>query len=275
MDTEQAVASHYTQGDFEERLLAMLAEAGKDREHLTADDLTPVDNFHLGGGEATAELASQMQLRPGMRLLDVGSGIGGPARYFARVHDCTVTGIDLTDEFVSVANRLSARVGLADRVNFRQGSALAMPFEPGSFDGATMLHVGMNIPDKPGVFAEVRRVLKPGALFAVYDIMRLAEGDLAFPMPWSSVPETSFVAPVATYRDGLRAAGFAIVAERSRGQFAIDYVHAMRARAAQAGPSQPNLRSVMGADAALKSANLLGCLERGVVAPTEMIARAG
>jgi 2-polyprenyl-3-methyl-5-hydroxy-6-metoxy-1,4-benzoquinol methylase len=114
MDTEQAVASHYTQGDFEERLLAMLAAAGKDREHLTADDLTPVEEFHIGGREATVELASQMRLRPGMRLLDVGSGIGGPARYFARAHDCTVTGIDLTDEFVSVASHLSARVGLAD-----------------------------------------------------------------------------------------------------------------------------------------------------------------
>jgi SAM-dependent methyltransferase len=275
MDTEQAVASHYTQGDFEERLLAMLAAAGKDPEHLTPDDLTPVEEFHIGRREATAELASQMRLRPGMHLLDVGSGIGGPARYFARAHGCTVTGIDLTDEFVTIASNLSERVGLADRVTFRQGSALAMPFEPASFDGAYMLHVGMNIPDKPGVFAQVRRVLKPGALFAVYDIMRLAEGDLAFPLPCSSVPETSFVAPVATYRDGLRAAGFTILAERPRGQFAIEYLRAMRARAAQAGPSQPNLQSVMGADAALKSANLFGCLERGLLAPTEMIARAG
>ena len=275
MDIEQSVASHYTQGDFEKRLLAMLAATGRDPEHLTPDDLTPVEEFHIGGREATAELAAQMQLRPGMHLLDVGSGIGGPARYFARVHDCTVTGIDLTDEFVSIATHLSARVGLSDRVNFRQGSALAMPFEPGSFDGAYLLHVGMNISDKAGLFAEVRRVLKPEALFAVYDIMRLTDGDLAFPLPWSTVPETSFVAPLATYRDGLRAAGFTVLAERSRGQYAIDFFRAMRARAAQGGPSQPNLQSLMGADAALKSANLFGCLERGLLAPTEMIARAG
>lgn len=274
MDTEQAVANHYTQGDFEERLLAMLAAAGKDPAHLTADDLTPIEEFHIGGREATAELASQMQLRPGMHLLDVGSGIGGPARYFARAQGCTVTGIDLTDEFVAIAFSLSTRVGLADRVTFRPGSALAMPFDPGSFDGAYMLHVGMNISDKSRLFAEVHRVLKPGALFAVYDILRLAGGDLAFPLPWSSGPETSFVAPSATYRDGLRAAGFTILAERARGQFAIEFFRAMRARAAEPGSSRPNLQSVMGADAALKSANLFGALERGLVAPVEMIARA-
>jgi SAM-dependent methyltransferase len=274
MDTEQAVASHYTQGDFEERLLAMLAATGKDPAHLTAEDLAPIEEFHIGGREATAELAAQMQLRPGMHLLDVGSGIGGPARYFARAQGCTVTGIDLTDEFVSIATHLSEHVGLADRVTFRQGSALAMPFEPASIDGATMLHVGLNIPDKSALFAEVRRVLRPGALFAVYDIMRLADGELAFPLPWSTVPETSFVAPLDTYRDGLRAAGFAIVAERSRSQFAIEFFRAMRARAAQAGPSQPNLQSLMGADAALKSKNLSGCLERGLLAPAEIIARA-
>jgi SAM-dependent methyltransferase len=275
MDTEQAVASHYTQGDFEIRLLAMLSAAGKDPDHLTADDLTPIEEFHIGGREATAALASQMQLRPGKHLLDVGSGIGGPARYFARAHGCTVTGIDLTDEFVSIATHLSARVGLADRVTFRQATALAMPFEPASFDGAYMLHVGMNIPDKSGLFAEIRRVLKPGALFAVYDIVRLADGDLAFPLPWSTVPDTSFVAPLDTYRGGLRTAGFAILAERSRSQFAIEFFRAMRARAAQAGSSQPNLQSLMGVDAALKSKNLFDCLDRGLLAPTEIIARAG
>ncbi|MBN9561044.1 MAG: methyltransferase domain-containing protein [Alphaproteobacteria bacterium] len=274
MDTEQAVASHYTQGDFEARLLAMLAATGKDAAHLTADDLTPIEEFHIGGREATVALAGQMQLRPGMHLLDIGSGIGGPARYFARAQGCTVTGIDLTDEFVAIASSLSTRVGLADRVTFRQGSALAMPFGPGSFDGAYMLHVGMNIPDKSGLFAEVHRVLKPGALFAVYDILRLAGGDLVFPLPWSSGPETSFVAPATTYRDGLAAAGFTILAEHARGQFAIEFFRAMRARAAEAGSSRPNLQSVMGADAALKSANLFAALERGLVAPVEMIARA-
>ena len=121
-----------------------------------------------------------------MHLLDVGSGIGGPARTFADAFGCRVTGVDLTEEFVEAANALTRRCGLSDRVSFRQASALALPFADASFDAATLIHVGMNIEDKAGLFAEVRRVLKPDARFGVYDIMRVAEGEIPYPMPWAA-----------------------------------------------------------------------------------------
>jgi len=176
MSSEAKVAGHYGQGRLEELILGAVAREGKDPENCTAGDLAAVDEFHVGGLEATQDLARQMELRAGMRLLDVGSGIGGPARYFAGEHGCRVTGIDLTEEFVRVAGNLTKRTKLDGLAEFRQGSALGMPFEQGAFDGAYMIHVGMNIADKAGIFREVRRVLKAEAVFTIFDIMSSAEG---------------------------------------------------------------------------------------------------
>src|SRR5882762_10992076 len=159
MSTDAAVAGHYGRGRLEESILAAVAREGKDPEKLTAVDLSAVDEFHVGGIEATQELAKHMELRAGLRVLDVGSGIGGPARYFAAEHGCRVTGMDLTEEFVRVAGSLTKRTKLDALVEFRQGSALELPFARDTFDRAYMIHVGMNIADKAGIFREVRRVL--------------------------------------------------------------------------------------------------------------------
>ena len=159
MEIEQAVVRHYAHGSLEKTILEALAAAGKDVNRLTPKDLAPVDEFHVGGRQATIAFAQQFGLRPGMRLLDIGCGFGGAARYFAHEHGCRVTGIDLSPEYVNVTNALATRVGLDERVSCESGSALALPFAPGSFDGAYMLHVGMNIEDKAKLFAEVRRVL--------------------------------------------------------------------------------------------------------------------
>src|SRR5260221_6860397 len=117
-----------------------------------------------------------MELRAGLRLLDVGSGLGGPARYFAAKHGCRVTGIDLTEEFVRVAGSLTKRTKLDGLVEFRQGSALELPFERDAFDRAYMIHVGMNIADKAGIFLEVRPGMKPDGLFTIFDIIRTGDG---------------------------------------------------------------------------------------------------
>jgi ubiquinone/menaquinone biosynthesis C-methylase UbiE len=232
METEQAVARHYAHGSLEEAILDALAVAGKNVDHLSLKDLAPVDEFHVGGRQATIEFAEQFGPRPGMRLLDIGCGLGGAARYFADAHDCHVTGIDLSGEYVAVANALAARVGLGERVSCEQGSALALPFAPGSFDGAYMFHVGMNIENKAKLFAEVRRVLAPSGLFGIYDVMRLAAGELSYPVPWASSPESSFVADAASYRRSLEAEGFEVLKERSRRDFALEVFRQMRARGA-------------------------------------------
>src|SRR6266404_7222526 len=200
MTIETDIAAHYAQGTLEQRILRALREAGKDPDRLDPDDLAPVDEFHHGGRAATAAFAPRLNLHAGMLLLDIGSGIGGPARYFARHSGCRVTGIDLTEEFVAVARSLTHRLGMQSQIAFEQGSALDMPFPSASFDVATLLHVGMNIADKARLFAEVRRVLKPGGTFGIYDQMREADGELTFPVPWATAPHSSFVETPAIYK---------------------------------------------------------------------------
>jgi ubiquinone/menaquinone biosynthesis C-methylase UbiE len=273
MELEQAVARHYAHGSLEESILNALAAAGKDVNHLTPKDLAPVDEFHVGGRQATVAFAEQFGMRPGMRLLDIGCGLGGAARYFAHEHGCQVTGIDLSGEYVGVANALAALIGLGERVSCQAGSALALPFAPGSFDGAYMLHVGMNIEDKAKLFAEVRRVLAPSGLFGIYDVMRLAAGELSYPVPWASGPESSFVADAATYRRLLAAEGFEVLKERDRRDFALDVFQQMRTRGAAGGPAPLGLHIVMGANAAQKVKNMIGDISAGLIAPTEMICR--
>lgn len=275
MKIEQAVALHYAHGSLGEAILAALTLAGKDVSHLSVKDLAPVDEFHIGGRLATIELANQLGLRPGMRLLDIGCGVGGAARYMADELGCEVTGIDLSSEYASVANLLAERTNLSDRVRYQQGSALDMPFSNGSFDGAYMCHVGMNIEDKAGLFREVRRVLRPSGVFGIYDVMRLSDGELSYPVPWASGAESSFVVDSATYRRLLMAEGFEVLQERDRRDFALATFQQMRAKSASAGAPPLGLHIVMGAGAAAKVRNMIANVTDGLITPTELICRAG
>jgi ubiquinone/menaquinone biosynthesis C-methylase UbiE len=274
MDTERQVATHYTHGSLLMAILDALKQRGKDPERLTAMDLSTGDEFHLGALPATAALAKDLGLASGMHVLDVGCGIGGPARYFAEAHTCRVTGIDLTEEFVQVATELTRRCGLADLVTFRHGSALDLPFDDGSFDAATLIHVGMNIADKARLFEEVRRVLKPDALFCVYEVMRAGEGDLPYPMPWAQTSETSFVETPETYRRLLNAAGFKIEREQNRRAFVLDLAREMRAKIEKDGLPALNQHVLIGPAARERLGNVMATLERGTIAPVEMMARA-
>lgn len=274
MSIEQSVAQHYAHGRLEQAILEAVAAAGKDIDRLKVDDLAAVDEFHIGGRQATVELALHLDPRPGMRLLDIGSGLGGANRHLADRHGCLVNGIDLTEDYVVTANALARRVGLGEQVVCRQGSALALPYPAASFDGAYMLHVGMNIADKAALFAGVRKVLKPGAVFGVYDVMQIAPGDLSFPVPWAGTADASFVDTPITYRRLLEAGGFEVTKERGRRQFAIEFFRQMRARSAESGLPPLGLHIVMGPEFPRKMANMIALLEQGLIAPTEMIARA-
>lgn len=275
MDTERQVAAHYTRGSLLQAFLDALQQMGKDPERFAAMDLVTGDEFHLGGLPATVALAKGLGLAPGMHVLDAGSGIGGPARYFADAHKCRVTGVDLTQEFVDVANELTRRCGLGDLVSFRQGSVLDLPFGAGTFDAATLIHVGMNIADKARLFDNVRRVLKPGGMFCVYDVMRAGTGDLPFPMPWAQSSETSFVETPETYRRLLDAAGFTIEREENRRAFVLDLAREMREKIEKNGLPPLNAHILIGPEARVRLGNVTATLERGTIAPVEMIARAG
>jgi len=272
---EHQIARHYSHGSLEQSILDALQQAGKDPDHLTVDDLAPVDEFHIGGRQATIDFAAQLDLQPDSHLLDIGCGIGGASRYFAHDHGCRVTGVDLSEEYVQVAQSLSRRVGLDGKVSYQRGSASDLPFPPATFDGVYLLHVGMNIADKQPLFASIRRVLKPEAVFGIYDVMRDSDGELSFPLPWAAGPETSFVESIATYRALLNAAGFEVQKIRARREFAIEFFQRMRARARQAvGQPVLGLNILMGSTWRQKIDNVVANIERGLIAPAEIVCRA-
>ena len=274
MGLEQSVSQHYAHGALEQTIFDALAASGKDLARLTPEDLGPVDEFHVGGRPATIEFAKALAFAPNQNLLDIGSGLGGPSRYFAQEWGCKVTGIDLTDEYVRAAGSLADRVGLGGKVSYVCSSALDLPFGDQSIDGAYMMHVGMNIQDKAKLFVEVHRVLKPRAKFGIYDVMRENEdAALSFPVPWASGPETSFVEPPARYLELLEGAGFSVLSHRSRRDRAMQFFQQMRDRAAAAGGVPPplGLHILMGPTAPQKIANMIDNISRGLIAPVEII----
>jgi SAM-dependent methyltransferase len=244
------VETHYTRSVIGETILAALKAAGKDIEHLTIEDLAPVDEFHSRRRLATVELATM--LAPGARdhVLDIGSGIGGPSRYLAATFGCRVTGLDLTAEFCRVAADLARRTGLDQRVDYRQGDATAMPFPDASFDLAWLQNAAMNIADRARLYGEIRRVLKPRGRFALQDVTAGPGGTPHYPVPWARDRAISFlVSPEAT-RAQLEASGFRILAWEDKTDTALAEIQAERARlkANPAPPSVLGIQLILGVD---------------------------
>ena len=210
MDEKADISGHYASGDLLQRLRAALAEDGADPDNPSIAALAPYDQFHGRGLEATEEIAGQLAISTGDHILDVGSGIGGPARYMADRFGCRVSGIDLTAEFCQVARALTRSLGLQEKVAIHEGDALAMPFEAERFDGAYSMNVSMNIADKDGLYRSIHRVLKPGGWLVLSEIARGPGDDVTFPVPWAGESGSSFLATPAQTREGLEAAGFAV-----------------------------------------------------------------
>lgn len=206
----ESIQTHYTRADLGNVILAALENAGKDLNNLTPEDLAPIDEFHIRGRAATLELAQAAGLDSRKRVLDVGSGVGGTSRCLAREFGCRVTGIDLTDEYCSAAAMLSAKVGLSEFVDYRQGDATNLPFDNGSFDVVWTEHVAMNIPDKSRLYREIYRVVKPRGTLAIYDILAGPSAPVLFPVPWARTSDTSFLVRPDQLRKLLEEAGFTV-----------------------------------------------------------------
>ena len=268
------VANHYTRGDLLSAIRAGVEKLGKTPETVTIEDLAPVDEFHIGGRMATRSFLDQIGIRPEDHVLDVGCGIGGASRFAARTYGCQVTGMDLTEEYVETGNTLCSWLGLENRVKLSQGNALAMNLPDATVDKAFMLHVGMNIPDKASLAMEVWRVLRPGGVFGIYDIMEVGGDQLKYPVPWATVAKASSLASPANYKHSLMAAGFQIVSERDRREFTLDFLERLKENSAVAdGPPPLGLHILMGKEAPTKVQNMIENVSRNRVAPIELIAR--
>lgn len=245
MDNE--VALHYCgKPDLAGAIATGLATAGRDLEALTTGDLAAVDEFHIRGRTATLELAEQIGPDEKSHILDIGSGLGGPARTVAEAYGCHVTGIDLTQEFCDAATTLSDWVGLGDRVDFQQGDATALPFPDDRFDAAMTIHAAMNIPAKEILFQEARRVVKPGGTFVVYDVLQGEGGAVHFPVPWARDPSISYLATPAEMEEMLAAAGFEIHDVEDSSEESLAWFHEMMARMAQSDRSPVTFNVFLG-----------------------------
>jgi ubiquinone/menaquinone biosynthesis C-methylase UbiE len=211
MKSDREVLTHYNRGNLLSRLNEALMEDGFDPDHPSMEALAPYDQFHGRGLEATLEIAELIQASPADHILDIGSGIGGPARYFANRFGCRVTGIDLTPEFCDVARHLTRLLDLEERITFELGDALAMPFSDASFDGAYSMNVSMNIAEKSAFYREIHRVLKPGAWLVLSEVAQGEGGNLDYPTPWAASARTSFLSTPEETRRGLLGAGFDVI----------------------------------------------------------------
>ncbi len=218
----QAVAEHYKKRALDDVILAALKAAGKDIEHLTPDDLAPVDKFHSGGRNATVRLAQLAQINGSERVLDVGCGIGGPSRFLANKFGCQVTGLDFTAEFVALAAMLAQRTRLADKVTYRQGDALDLPFADASFDIVWSQNAAMNIADRDRLYGEMRRVLVPGGRLALQEIAAGPGGEPFYPAPWADDKSISFLSTPHATRAALERIGFRVIAWQDTTQEALE-----------------------------------------------------
>jgi ubiquinone/menaquinone biosynthesis C-methylase UbiE len=241
-----AVGAHYTAGDLGAQILASLRAAGKDPEALQVEDLAQIDQFHAGGAQATRALIRRACLRPGMRVLDVGGGLGGPARLLAHDAGCAVTVLELSEESCRVGELLTARVGLAGRVTFRHGNALEMPFPDGAFDVVWTQHATMNIAEKERLYREISRVLRPGGRLAMQEVMAGPVQPIHFPVPWARDASISFLWPAAEIRALLAEIGFREAEWVDEREAVLAYLQAVASGQPQPGSPVPAAQLMLG-----------------------------
>jgi SAM-dependent methyltransferase len=268
---ERAVAQHYGVTDLLERIFKGLEAAGTDLNCLQPEDLAPVDEYHIGGREATAHAIDKMSLSKDQHVLDIGCGIGGTARYMAEKIGCKVTGIDLTPEYISIAKTLTDLTGLGSKVTYKVASALDMPFESKTFDAVITIHVAMNIPERATLYSEIARVMKPGATLCIYDVMKKSDESFSFPVPWAESAVTSHLTTPEEMRTLLNDAGFDVREVDDRTDFALNFFKQSLAAAAD-GPPPLGIHLIIGSSAPEKLKNMQSNIENGCISVVQMIA---
>lgn len=267
------VADHWASTDVYGRITAALEEAGKPLNALTIEDLAPVDQFHARGFPATIELGDFLPVAAGDHLVDIGCGLGGPARYFAKRFGCRVSGIDLTGPFVDAGRRLTDLLGMGALVELRQGDGQHLPYRDASFDGGYAQHVTMNVPDRPAFFGEAWRVIRPGGFFAITEHGRGEAGTTYHPVPWSEDGSGEFLVTPEETAELLETAGFVEVDVTHTGESYLDAYRAMLAVADRGELPPLGLHVLLGPGAREKLRNSARNIEEGRTHPVRVLCR--
>jgi len=273
MTNAKAIADHWGRGDVYGMIVSALNKMSKRLDSLTVEDLAPVDHFHARGFPATVELADRLPLKAGQHIVDIGCGLGGPARYLAKRFQCSVSGVDITEPFVEAANKLTALVRMERQVQIEHGDGQHLPYPDSTFDGALTQHVTMNVADRPAFFAEAYRVLKPGAFFALTEHGLGEKGDPHYPVPWSMDGSGAYLVTPSETRALLQQAGFVDIRMEDTGtKYAAGYKAAIEK--AQKGELPPlGIHLLLGETAPQKTRNALRNIEEGRTHPIQVTCR--
>jgi SAM-dependent methyltransferase len=273
MTDAKALADHWGRGDVYGLIMSAFNKMSKSLEGLTVEDLAPVDHFHARGFPATVELADRLPIKSDQHILDIGCGLGGPARYIAKRFHCTLSGIDITEPFVEAANKLTTLVRMEGQVKIRHGDGQRLPYPDSHFDGAYTQHVTMNVADRRKFFAEAYRVLKPGAFFALTEHGLGAKGNPHYPVPWSADGSVAYLVTPSETRAFLEETGFEdIVVEDTGAKYVAGYK--VMIEKAERGALPPlGIHILMGETALQKMRNAARNIEEGRTHPIQLICR--
>jgi ubiquinone/menaquinone biosynthesis C-methylase UbiE len=258
---DKAIDKHYGISGIMDSIIRGLESSGKDLHALNLDDLAPIDEFHTRGKESTIEIANLAQIQSHHKVLDVGCGLGGSARYIADEHGCSVTGIDLTDEYIDVANKLTEFVHLTDKVSFKQGSALELPFPSESFDIAWTEHTQMNIADKGQFYGELGRVLKPNGRLVFHDIFFGTASTPHYPTPWAEYDSLSSLCTQENAKGAIKKSSLVIDEWKDKSEQSLDFFKDTLKRIEMSGPVPLGIHLLMGKTAKTKLVNQVRNLE--------------
>jgi SAM-dependent methyltransferase len=254
------IEKQYHKNELYEDIVQRLKEQGIDLDHVTRDNIAKVDEFHLRGPTVTQELLTAIDPQ-NFKVLDVGCGIGGPCRMFADEFDCTVTGVDISEEYIRTAQHLSKLVNLDDKTEFIKGDACALPFEDETYDLVWTQHAQMNIKDKEAFYDEINRVLKKGGWFVYYDIFNIDGKEVQYPVPWADTPDVSFLVSQDQTHDLLKELGMERKQTTDHTRKAIDFLHGVFEKIKQEGPPKMGLNVLIGKTTKEKLQNVLEGLE--------------
>lgn len=258
----QNIEDHYLKEGLFEDIVHRLKVQNIDLNNVKRSDIAGVDEFHVRGAAVSRELANGININ-GLKVLDVGCGLGGPCRMLADEYNCQTTGIDLSKEYIRTANKLSELVNLNNKTTFIQGNATELPFEDNHFDVVWTQHVQMNVPNKKKFYYEINRVLKSGGYFLFYDILKKGNGEINYPMPWASDSNLSFLFKSEKMNYFLEEFGLTKKQSTNQTQAGIDFLDALDNKLKESGPSKMGLNVLMGETTKPKLMNLLYHLKRG------------
>ena len=273
MVNELRVAEHYSSKNLLNFIKKGLIKEGVDLDWVSSEDLNAVDEFHIGGITGTRFVSDKLDLSNTSKVLDIGCGLGGPARFIAETYKSSVTGIDLTPSYIETGVALNELVGLTDKVSLLTASALDIPFCDNYFDAAYMIHVGMNVANKRQLMSEAFRVTKSNGFFAIYDVMKLEDVDIDYPLPWADKKTESAVESFSNYESELVNAGFHIVEKEIKTKFAITFFQNMITNTKKNGPAPLGLHLLMGDNTSEKISNLFRQIYEKILAPVVIIAK--